>query len=59
MTAKFSLTPTITLDFAYNPDFAQVEADAPVIDRQRSFPDLLCRKNARSFSNESTFFRAV
>jgi hypothetical protein len=38
MTAKFSLTPTITLDFAYNPDFAQVEADAPVSTANQRFP---------------------
>jgi hypothetical protein len=38
MTAKFSLTPTITLDFAYNPDFAQVEADAPVSAANQRFP---------------------
>ena len=38
MTAKFSLTPTVTLDFAYNPDFAQVEADAPVSTANQRFP---------------------
>lgn len=38
LTAKFSLTPTITLDFAYNPDFAQVEADAPVSTANQRFP---------------------
>ena len=38
MTAKFSLTPAITLDFAYNPDFAQVEADAPVTAANQRFP---------------------
>jgi hypothetical protein len=38
MTAKFSLSPTITLDFAYNPDFAQVEADAPVTTANQRFP---------------------
>ncbi|HVE58262.1 MAG TPA: carbohydrate binding family 9 domain-containing protein [Pyrinomonadaceae bacterium] len=38
MTAKFSLTPTTTLDFAYNPDFAQVEADAPVSTANVRFP---------------------
>jgi hypothetical protein len=38
VTAKFSLTPTITLDFAYNPDFAQVEADAPVSTANQRFP---------------------
>ena len=38
LTAKYSLTPTITLDFAYNPDFAQVEADATVITANQRFP---------------------
>ena len=37
-TAKFGLTPTITLDFAYNPDFAQVEADAPISTANLRFP---------------------
>lgn len=38
LTAKFSLSPTTTLDFAYNPDFAQVEADAPVSTANLRFP---------------------
>ena len=38
MTAKFSLSPTTTLDFAYNPDFAQVEADVPVSTANVRFP---------------------
>ena len=38
MTAKFGITPTITLDFAYNPDFAQVEADAPISTANLRFP---------------------
>ncbi len=38
VTAKIGLTPTITLDFAYNPDFAQVEADAPVTTANQRFP---------------------
>jgi hypothetical protein len=44
MTAKFSLTPTITLDFAYNPDFAQVEADAPVPTANQRFPIFFAEK---------------
>lgn len=44
MTAKFSLTPTITLDFAYNPDFAQVEADAPVTSANQRFPIFFSEK---------------
>ncbi|MFL6228286.1 MAG: carbohydrate binding family 9 domain-containing protein [Pyrinomonadaceae bacterium] len=38
VTTKFTLTPTITLDFAYNPDFAQVEADQTVITANQRFP---------------------
>ncbi|MDQ3061524.1 MAG: carbohydrate binding family 9 domain-containing protein, partial [Acidobacteriota bacterium] len=44
MTAKFSLSPTITLDFAYNPDFAQVEADAPVTSANQRFPIFFAEK---------------
>lgn len=43
-TAKFGLTPTITLDFAYNPDFAQVEADAPVTTANQRFPIFFSEK---------------
>ncbi|HYX41017.1 MAG TPA: DUF5916 domain-containing protein, partial [Pyrinomonadaceae bacterium] len=38
LTAKYSLTPTVTLDFAYNPDFAQVEADQTVVTANQRFP---------------------
>jgi hypothetical protein len=38
LTAKFGLTPTITLDLALNPDFAQVEADAAVVTANQRFP---------------------
>ena len=44
MTAKFGLTPTITLDFAYNPDFAQVEADAPISTANLRFPVFFAEK---------------
>lgn len=38
VTLKFGIDPTTTLDFAYNPDFAQVEADAPVVTANQRFP---------------------
>jgi hypothetical protein len=38
VTAKYSLTPTITLDLAINPDFAQVEADQTVVTANQRFP---------------------
>ncbi|MCA1615751.1 MAG: carbohydrate binding family 9 domain-containing protein, partial [Acidobacteria bacterium] len=38
LTMKFGLTPTVTLDAAFNPDFAQVEADATVVTANQRFP---------------------
>jgi hypothetical protein len=38
LTVKLGITPTITLDFALNPDFAQVEADQTVVTANQRFP---------------------
>ncbi len=38
LTGKFSITPTVTLDFAVNPDFAQVESDQLVVTANQRFP---------------------
>jgi hypothetical protein len=38
LTAKWGITPTVTLDLAVNPDFAQVEADATVNTANQRFP---------------------
>src|SRR5437764_2616649 len=38
LTGKYSITPNVTLDFAINPDFAQVEADQTVITANQRFP---------------------
>jgi len=38
VSVKYNITPTVTLDFAYNPDFADVEADAPVVLANQRFP---------------------
>lgn len=38
VTAKFVLTPNVTLDAAINPDFAEVEADASVVTANQRFP---------------------
>lgn len=35
---KYTLTPTVTLDLAINPDFAQVEADQLVVTSNQRFP---------------------
>jgi hypothetical protein len=38
VSAKVGISPTMTLDFTYNPDFAQVEADATVVTANQRFP---------------------
>jgi hypothetical protein len=38
LTAKWGISPTMTLDLAINPDFAQVEADATVNTANQRFP---------------------
>src|SRR5438105_5032135 len=38
VSVKFGLTPTVTLDFSLNPDFAQVEADQTVVTANQRFP---------------------
>jgi hypothetical protein len=38
LTAKLVITPTVTLDLAINPDFAQVEADELVLTVNERFP---------------------
>ena len=38
LTAKLGITPTMTLDLALNPDFAQVEADQLVVTANQRFP---------------------
>ena len=35
---KLNVTPNVTLDAAYNPDFAEIEADAPVVLANQRFP---------------------
>ncbi len=38
LSLKYGLTPTVTLDMAINPDFAQVEADQTVVTTNQRFP---------------------
>ena len=35
---KYTITPNITLDAAINPDYAEIEADAPVVAANQRFP---------------------
>jgi hypothetical protein len=38
VSVKLGITPNVTLDFTANPDFAQVEADQPVVTANQRFP---------------------
>src|SRR5688572_24794024 len=38
VTLKYSISPNVTLDAAINPDFAEIEADAPVVTANQRFP---------------------
>jgi hypothetical protein len=44
LTARLGITPTITLDVAVNPDFAQVEADQLVVTTNQRFPIFFSEK---------------
>src|SRR6266446_3648683 len=44
LTGKFSITPNVTLDFAINPDFAQVESDQLVVTANQRFPIFFAEK---------------
>jgi hypothetical protein len=44
LTGKYTITPNITLDFAINPDFAQVEADQLVVTANQRFPIFFSEK---------------
>ena len=52
LTGKYALNPNITLDFAINPDFAQVEADQVVLTANQRFPIFFPEK--RPFFLEGT-----
>ena len=38
LTGKYTITPNMTLDFALNPDFAQIESDQLVVTANQRFP---------------------
>lgn len=44
VTVKYGITPTVTLDFTVNPDFAQVEADQTVVTANQRFPIFFAEK---------------
>src|SRR5258706_7970315 len=44
LTGKYTITPNVTLDFAINPDFAQVESDQLVVRANQRFPIFFAEK---------------
>ncbi|CAN5668239.1 hypothetical protein BH18ACI1_BH18ACI1_16100 [soil metagenome] len=52
---KYSITPNITLDAAYNPDFAEIEADAPVVTANQRFPIFFQEKRPFFLEGADTF----
>lgn len=44
LSLKFGISSDLTLDFAANPDFAQVEADQPVVTANERFPIFFAEK---------------
>lgn len=41
---KYTLSPNVTLDAAINPDYAEIEADAPVVTANQRFPIFFAEK---------------
>lgn len=56
LTLKLGITPNVTLDFAANPDFAQVEADQTVVTANQRFPIFFAEKRP-FFLEGSDIFR--
>jgi hypothetical protein len=54
LTARWGITPSLTTSFAFNPDFSQVEADAPQLDVNEAFTLSFAEK--RPFFLEGTDF---
>ncbi len=52
---KYSITPNITLDATYNPDFAEIEADAPVVSANQRFPIFFQEKRPFFLEGADTF----
>jgi hypothetical protein len=55
VTLKYTVTPSITLDAAINPDFAEIEADAPVVTANQRFPIFFQEKRPFFLEGADTF----
>jgi hypothetical protein len=58
LTAKFGISSKVTLDFALNPDFAQVEADEIVVTANQRFP-IFFEEKRPFFLEGSDIFRTL
>lgn len=52
---KYTITPNITLDAAINPDFAEIDADAPVVTANQRFPIFFQEKRPFFLEGADTF----
>jgi hypothetical protein len=59
LTMKYGITPTVTLDLALNPDFAQVEADQTVVTANQRFPIFFQEKRPFFLEGIDTFQTAL
>jgi hypothetical protein len=59
LTAKLGITPTISLDLAINPDFAQVEADETVITANQRFPIFFEEKRPFFLEGKDVFLTSL
>jgi hypothetical protein len=55
VTLKYTISPNITLDAAINPDFAEIEADAPVVTANQRFPIFFQEKRPFFLEGQDTF----
>ena len=55
VSARVGFSPGVTLDVAVNPDFAQVEADAPIVLANQRFPTLFPEKRPFFLEGQDLF----
>lgn len=55
VTLKYTINPSMTLDAAINPDFAEIEADAPVVTANQRFPIFFQEKRPFFLEGADTF----
>lgn len=55
LTLKYTLSSNVTLDAAINPDFAEIEADAPVVRANQRFPIFFTEKRPFFLEGQEIF----